>query len=82
MPFLSWFGSSFKICSSTFCNKSLSGEINIDCAKTSCSAWENKSATIHEIFAFESAIIRISDGPAKLSIPTSPYNSFLASATY
>jgi hypothetical protein len=49
-----------------------SSVIRIDCAAGSCSAWLSRSAAIHCGSFFASAITRISDGPATMSIPTTP----------
>jgi hypothetical protein len=46
--------------------------IKIDCAASSCSACDSKSAAIHAGSLLASATTRISDGPAMLSIPTCP----------
>ena len=50
-------------------------------ARTSCSAWLIRSAAKKEASAVESATMRISLGPATISISTTPYSSFLAVAT-
>ncbi len=50
----------------------LSVVINIDCEKTSCSACDNKSIAVQSGLLFLSATTVTSDGPAIMSIPTSP----------
>ena len=57
-------------------------EIKTDDASTSCSDWANKSHATVSGSEDSSAKIKISDGPAIESIPTSPKSCFLASATY
>ena len=47
----------------------------------SCSAWANKSAATQFTLENLSATTVISDGPATISIPTSPKTSFLAAET-
>ena len=47
----------------------------------SCSAWESKSAAAKRGFVFPSATIKISLGPAIISIETWPNTCFFASAT-
>ena len=56
--------------------------MRIACANSSCSACANISVATYLGFAFLSAMIKTSDGPAKLSIPTFPKTFFLAVATY
>ena len=79
-----FFGKSFLIFFiefKTLVAKFLSSVIKIDCAFSSCSAWAIKSeATQSGLFLLLATTI-ISDGPASKSIPTFPYNCFLASAT-
>ena len=49
--------------------------------KVSCSAWAIKSEAIQSGFENLSATMLTSDGPATISIPTSPNTSFFAEAT-
>ena len=51
-------------------------------AFSSCSACASKSAAMKLGFAVSSAIIATSEGPATISIPTSPKTMDLAAATY
>ena len=48
----------------------------------SCSAWAIKSMATRRASAVASATTQTSDGPAIMSIPTSPDTTFLAAATY
>ena len=50
-------------------------------ARTSCSAWDIRSAATNFGSAVSSAITRTSLGPAIMSISTTPYSSFFAVAT-
>ncbi len=58
-----------------------SGETRIACASSSCSACENRSIATQSGFAVESAITRISETPATMSMPTVPNTRRLAAAT-
>ncbi len=66
----------------TASRKAASGLIRMDCACSSCSACENRSSAIHSGSVPPSQITAISDGPAIMSMPTSPNTWRLASATY
>jgi hypothetical protein len=57
------------------------GVSRIDCALSSCSAWDSRSSAIQSGSAVPSAITRISDGPAIMSMPTCPKTRRLAAAT-
>ncbi len=61
--------------------KPASGERRIDRASSSCSAWEKRSMAIHSAGVPPSQMTRISDGPATMSMPTTPKSWRLASAT-
>ena len=65
----------------TLVAKSLVSVIKIDCAFSSCSAWAIRSEATQSGLLSLFATTIISDGPASKSIPTFPYNCFLASAT-
>ena len=51
------------------------------CADSSCSACEKRSIATQSAGVLPSAITRISEGPAIMSMPTSPYTWRFASAT-
>ena len=62
--------------------KSIEVVIQIGIASLSCSACATRSAAHNIGFASVSAIINVSVGPYKPSIPTSPYTSFFAIVVY
>ena len=75
------FVSTFSTAVATLPAKAASSVIRIDCAASSCSACESRSAAIQAGSFSLSAITRISDGPAMRSMPTWPNTIFLAAAT-
>ena len=50
-------------------------------AISSCSAWLNRSIAIQSAGVLPSQMTRISDGPATMSMPTTPNTRRLAAAT-
>ena len=75
-------GSSLPMLASTASRYSFEGESRIDCATSSCSAWEKRSIATQSAGVEPSPITRISQGPAIMSMPTWPNTWRLAAATY
>jgi hypothetical protein len=71
-----------RIDASTASSIARSGESRIACASSSCSACEKRSIATQSGLADESAITRISETPATMSMPTVPYTRRFAAATY
>ena len=59
-----------------------SGESRIARASSSCSAWEKRSIATQSAGVAPSQMMRISEGPAIMSIPTTPNTCLFAEATY
>ena len=72
---------SFCMLAATASKNVASGLNKIDCANSSCSAWLNKSMAIQSGLVLPSQITKISDGPATISMPTTPKTRRLAAAT-
>ena len=64
------------------CDERPSGDSRMACASSSCSACEKRSIAIQSGLFVPSATTRISDGPATMSIPTTPNTRRFAAATY
>ena len=71
-----------RIASSTASIRPASGVSRIAWASSSCSACEKRSSATHSGFALASAITRISETPATMSMPTAPNTRRFAAATY
>ncbi len=74
-------GRAARMAASTRSANAASGVSRIACAISSCSACEKRSIATQSGCAEASAITRISEGPATMSMPTRPKTRRLAAAT-